>query len=309
MSARGAAALRRLAGVLPPPLRRAASGLMVDVQSLPARLSDPERRRDPWAVLHNVGGGDYRAVGRALLAELIEHGGLRPGDRVLDIGCGAGRVALPLAAYLDSRGADEPAYVGFDVSHSAIRHCARTIGAGRRDFRFVHADIANHDYNAAGAIAEADYRFPVETGWADVVFATSVFSHLRIESIAHYVAEAARVLAPGGRFVFTAYALTPERREAIAAGRAALPFQAWRDGAVGTQAAMVMDPRSPERAIAHDEAALVQATHRAGLILAKPWRRGGWAPGATYGGFQDLFVAIAARSAEGARLDSGPAAP
>ena len=72
---------------------------------------------------------------------------------------------------------------------------------------------------------------------------------------------------------------------------------------------MVMDPRSPERAIAHDEVALLQAMRRAGLILAKPWCRGGWAPGATYGGLQDLFVAAPARSAEGARLDSRPAAP
>jgi SAM-dependent methyltransferase len=82
---------------MPPGLRRAG-------KKLPGRLRDPTRRSDPWQVLHNVGGGDFRAIGDDLLGVLVAHARLRPDDRVLDIGCGAGRIARPLAAHLSPTG-------------------------------------------------------------------------------------------------------------------------------------------------------------------------------------------------------------
>src|SRR5579875_3517828 len=113
--------LRRAAGLLPPPVRRAAAGLMIDLRSLPVRLADPARRRDPWAFRHNVGEGDFREVGEAILRDLITHGGLHAGSRVLDIGCGTGRAALPLSTYLGA----QASYVGFDVSLRAVGACRR----------------------------------------------------------------------------------------------------------------------------------------------------------------------------------------
>ncbi|HEX8254186.1 MAG TPA: hypothetical protein VF846_13660 [Thermoanaerobaculia bacterium] len=44
--------------------------------------------------LRDVGGGDFRQVGEDLVKVLADHG-LKSTDRVLDIGCGVGRVALP----------------------------------------------------------------------------------------------------------------------------------------------------------------------------------------------------------------------
>ncbi len=273
-------AFRRALGLLPPPIRRAGAGLWLDLQSLPTRLRDPSRRGDPWQSLHNVGPGDFQDSGAGLLRDLIHHAGLTPSDSVLDIGCGVGRVALPLAGFLDPNGR----YIGFDVSRRAVKGCRERFAAIRPDFRFEWLDLRNGDYNAGGALAEIEARFPCDDGVIDLAFAASVFSHVRIETIARYLAEAARVLKPGGRFFFTAYALTPDRRDAIAHAQTRLDFRPWRDGA------MVMDPRSPERAIAHDAQALAAATEAAGLKLAGPWRRGDWAPGGELGGWQDIWV-------------------
>jgi SAM-dependent methyltransferase len=85
--------LRRLAGAAPAGVRRAVAGALLDLKSLPARLRDPARRAEPWAFVHNVGDGDFVAVGAQLLRNLKDHAGLVSGDRVLDIGCGNGRVA------------------------------------------------------------------------------------------------------------------------------------------------------------------------------------------------------------------------
>jgi len=61
--------------------RRAVAGALVDLKSLPARLSDPARRAEPWSFVHNVGNGDFQAIGAMLLRNLQDHAGLRPQDR------------------------------------------------------------------------------------------------------------------------------------------------------------------------------------------------------------------------------------
>ena len=272
--------LRRAIGYLPPPVRRAAAGLWLDLSSLPERLRDPTRRGDPWQSLHNIGPGDFQSSGANLMEELIAYAGLRPCDRVLDIGCGVGRVTLPLAGFLDASGG----YVGFDISRRAVEACRKRFAASRPDFAFVWLDARNGDYNAGGAIPETEARFPCDDASIDLAFAASVFSHLRMETIGRYLIEAARVLKPGGRFLFTAYALTPARREAVERHETRLALLAWGE------TSMVMDPRSPERAIGHDAEALTAAIEAAGLRLLAPWRAGDWAPDAELGGWQDIWV-------------------
>src|SRR5215212_241626 len=62
-------------------------------------LKSIERNRflpepDPASVF--VGDGNYRAIGTEYLGHYVRIGGLKPTDRVLDIGCGIGRMAVPL---------------------------------------------------------------------------------------------------------------------------------------------------------------------------------------------------------------------
>lgn len=274
--------LKRVASLLPPALRRVASGAYLDLIGLPRRIRDPARWRDPWQTVHNVGGGDFERAGQENLAVLIAHAGLTPAMRVLDIGCGTGRMAAPLLDYL-TPGAG---YVGFDVSRAAVASCQKRFASLRSDFRFVHVDVRNHEYRAGGRIPETALIFPADDGEIDVAMATSVFSHMRRESIRHYLAETFRVLKPGGRFMFTAFALTPQRVAAIEAGQSVLAFRPWEDGA------MVVDPHSPERAIAHPLETLSAAVREAGFDLPGGVTFGGWLPPRQYAGGQDLFVAV-----------------
>src|SRR5579871_4883348 len=115
----------------------------MDLKSLPARFADPARRAEPWAFAHNVGDGDFLAVGAQLLGNLRDHAGLKPTDRVLDIGCGNGRVAEQLAPFL----ADGGSYLGFDISKAGVAGCRRRF-AGRPHLRFEHLDVRNGEYNA-----------------------------------------------------------------------------------------------------------------------------------------------------------------
>ncbi|HJQ41339.1 MAG TPA: class I SAM-dependent methyltransferase [Thermoanaerobaculia bacterium] len=153
--------------------------------------------------LRDVGGGDFKRIGEELAALLIRHG-LKPEHRVLDIGCGVGRVALPLTRHLTTG-----TYDGFDIVKRWIRWCRRHITPAHPNFRFTHADVYNSHYNRRGVPASR-YRFPFDDASFDFVFATSVFTHLDPAAARHYLREAQRVLAPGGTFLGTFFLLDGE---------------------------------------------------------------------------------------------------
>lgn len=181
---------------------------------------------------------------------------------MLDIGCDTGRMARHLT--------DHP-YVGFDLSKAAIGMCKRR----HPQLTFIHLDVWNGDYNRGGAIAEDKVVFPASTASVDVAFAMSVFTHMRFAAMSHYLKEAARTLKPGGRFAFTAF--SPRMAE-----NRLFDFQDY------DATSSVVDPRSPERAIAHALHALNHAIKDAGLTVLSV-HKGNWAPPADYDGGQDLW--------------------
>jgi len=266
--------LRTVASLAPPEVRHAAAGALLDLKSLPARFADPVRRAEPWAFVHNVGDGDFAAVGALLLRNLKAHADLASTDHVLDIGCGNGRVAAQLAPFLTGGG-----YVGFDVSRAGIAGCRRRFRRSAH-LRFEHLDVWNSEYNTRGRLADDAAVFPAPDGTIDVAFATSVFTHMRMPAVRRYLAETARVLKRGGRLAFTAFALEPGRERSEVFDFQ--PFDA---------TSKVIDQRYPDRAIGHDRGVLELAVAEAGLSLKGFWR-GAWLPPAEYEGGQDLFVAV-----------------
>lgn len=156
-----------------------------------------KREKDlPPLRLRDVGGGDFRKIGEDLAALLVRHG-LKPEHRVLDIGCGVGRVALPLTRHITTG-----TYDGFDIVKRWIRWCRRHITPAHPNFRFTHANVYNSHYNRRGVPA-SQFRFPYEDASFDFVFATSVFTHLGPAAARNYLRESHRVLRPGGTFLGT----------------------------------------------------------------------------------------------------------
>lgn len=159
--------------------RRAGSILKtVDLKRAYEHLVDRIKAAAPSDdAMKNAVGGSFEFIGRVEVA-ILRHYGLRPSDFLIDVGCGSGRLARPLSAYLHGK------YSGFDVVEDLVEYARLTVN--RPDWRF---EVIDHI-----AIPEPD-------GTADFVCFFSVITHLLHEHSYWYLEEAKRVLKPGGKIV------------------------------------------------------------------------------------------------------------
>jgi SAM-dependent methyltransferase len=205
---------------------------------------------------------DFKHSGNDQLEFLVELCGLKPDDRVLDIGCGIGRLAIPLTGYLSARGG----YDGFDVAPELIAWCDEEIAADHPNFRFHVADVHTTISNRTGGADPAEYRFPFEDGTFDVAYAGSLYTHLTPAAAENYLRESARVLKPGGRLVAT-FNVYNDETERLVPGRRL--HQYWPHDR-GTHRLKEAD--APESNVAYAEQYVRGAYAEAGLQVLDPLR-------------------------------------
>lgn len=218
---------------------------------LRARYAD--LRRDeltpPDRLIRIVGGTilDFKPIGESWVQAFVREAGLRPDERVLDLGCGVGRSAVALTRHLGPKGS----YEGIDIVRPSIEWCQQNITPRFPNFRFSHADVFNRHYNTTAKTQVVDFRLPYADGEFDFAFLTSIYTHLVPRDARHYLSELHRVLKPGGR-CFNTFALLNERsRRAIADGSALGGLAALRHEI--EEGCLVVDPKDPENVIAYPE--------------------------------------------------------
>ncbi|HJU37481.1 MAG TPA: class I SAM-dependent methyltransferase [Gaiellaceae bacterium] len=239
--------------------------------------TDPEL--PPKRLSGFVGGGDFRAGGELQARFVADLVGVEPGDRVLEVGSGIGRLALPLTNMISEQGS----YDGLEIVPHGVRWCRRHITPGHPNFRFHHADVANRTYNRNGRIPAERYVFPFAPASFDLVILLSVFTHMMPAAMAHYLEEIGRVLAPEGRLLATFFLLNDESSRLLDAGRG-LPLP----HTVGE--ARVANPVNPEGAVALPETLVRDLLDRTGL-LPVTIHYGSWCGRDRHVGYQDAVIA------------------
>jgi len=165
-------------------------------------------------------GGSYREYGDMRSNFFIKELGLKKTDHVLDVGCGCGRIAIPLTNHIE-----EGTYTGFDIMGDCVSWCQSEIQPIFNNFVFEKADVYNKHYNPKGTFKAKDYIFPYKENYFDFIYLSSVFTHMLPEDMEQYLREIKRVLKKGGKVAITYFIISDESNALVSNGKSVFNFQ------------------------------------------------------------------------------------
>lgn len=193
--------------------------------------------------------------------------GIRPDSKILEIGSGLGRKAIPMIDYIGKEGL----FVGMDIVERSVNWCSRHISTRNPRFVFIKQDVHNMLYNPHGRIRPTDVVLPFPDQSFDHVLLWSVFTHMYPKDIAHYLSEIARVVKPSGKTAISYLLMTEHAKAEVAAGRASLDLvHELKDERCWTNNLLV-----PEDVIGVDEQWLRDTSKANGLDIVDI-RQGSW---------------------------------
>lgn len=220
------ASLKRLSLHLPTPLQRLARSMHSSIgmrlkerrdTALKQELFGDQAEFVPPLHIMDDGPQDYtifKQSGEQALTLFTGRAGLKPSNRILDIGSGVGRQILQLLTYLTNG-----SYEGLDPIARQVRWCQERITPRYPNFKFQQIDVWSKLYNPTGVTRPASYVFPFADCEFDFVTLGSVFTHMFSRDISHYLSEITRVLKPGGRGMISYFLLNAESEQLIVEGR------------------------------------------------------------------------------------------
>lgn len=142
-------------------------------------IRQPKSRRPSAEEMKRAIGGQFEPYGQ-IEVDMLRFFGLADHATLIDVGCGCGRLAIPLSK------THQGAYLGTDVVPDFVEFARET--CKRPDWRFEAVD---------------SLQIPAPDESADMVCFFSVLTHLLHEQSYLYLEEAKRVLKPNGRIVFS----------------------------------------------------------------------------------------------------------
>ena len=238
-------------------------------------------RRTPPAWRNCSGSGNFHEIGNEFFTYFIKIGKLQPYERILDIGCGIGRMAVPLTAYLNDNGS----YEGVDVVPDCIKWCQRKITRKFPNFQFCLIDVFNYGYNPLGKKLTTHFVFPFEDESFDFIFLTSVFTHMLPEDVKRYLSEIHRLLKPAGRCLITYFLINSESLSGMEQKLSEVDFKFSLDEY------FTMDEDTHERGIAFNETFVRDLYKKNHLKIKEPSYYGAWSGRTNGRSFQDIIFA------------------
>jgi SAM-dependent methyltransferase len=237
------------------------------------RLFTNQNDIPPYSLRVFVGGAKgFKNVGPWFLNDLKALGFLKQGTRILDIGCGCGRLSYTFSKDKDLI-QNNISYVGMDIDRQCIKWCSRNISSQNENFSFFHADLKNKTYNPHGTTPTSAYTFPYADNSFDLIIMTSVFTHLVDADLRRFIQETTRMISQDGT-IYASFFTYKDKTEAVeGVERRPFKFIHYNDTFA------VADDKYPEGAIAYNEQYLTKIFEENGLTSSMPPRYG----------LQDLF--------------------
>lgn len=235
-------------------------------------------------MMSSIGGiRGFKKAGEDFLKIFIEHGNLQPNSKVLDIGCGVGRIALALTSYLSEQGE----YYGFDIDQKRVDWCESKYNSKYPNFHFEFSDVYNKDYNPTGTFKASNYQFSYANSSFDFVCLTSIFTHMLIEEIDNYISEISRVLKSDGKCLITYFLLNSESlTNLIVLNNQIKPRFRFK-----IKGGLTANRDLPEKAVAYHEQVIRSIYEKHGLNIEEAILYGSWCMRKNFLKRQDIIIA------------------
>jgi len=224
---------------------------------------------------------NFEKAGNEFFSYFLDLGQLKPNHSFLDVGCGVGRMAIPLISYLKSGN-----FEGFDILPDAIEWCKNNIEPKYPNFHFILVDIYNKHFNPNGKLKASEFKFPYHSDTFDFVSLSSVLTHLLPMDMENYLSETVRVLKRNGRCLITYFLINDESITNIENHTAMYDF---KDSMKGYR---TIDKNDPERAIGYNEVLVKQLYKKHNLQIIGPIHYGQWARRKKFLSGQDIIIAV-----------------
>jgi ubiquinone/menaquinone biosynthesis C-methylase UbiE len=222
----------------------------------------------------------FKSAGDEFFKTYRDRCGLQPDDKILDVGSGNGRMALPLTQYLNQNGT----YEGIEIVKAGVDWCSERVTPRFPNFHFQQIDVYNKHYNPGGKFQPSEYKFPFADESFTFSFLTSVFTHMPPADLENYLSEVSRVLKSGGRCLITYFLLNEESIRLIETGHSKVDFRFIHDNY------RTLSRDVPEHAIGFDESWVRQLYEKYHLKIERI-DYGFWCARKNPVSFQDMILA------------------
>ena len=232
-----------------------------------------------------VGGGDPELIAQEVVTAIEQYAKLNPGDSILDIGCGCGRIATALTQYVDRTSH----YIGIDIVPGLIDFARNFITPRYPSFKFLLLNESNNTYDSwrrqEAEMGIATLAQGVSAKSIDLAISVSLFTHLDYPPALEMLTSIHQVLKNDGRVFMTVFVLDASARAGVEAGQTAFGFKH------KTPSGKLFAERSddPTFAVAYDDGLLDELISSAGFQLERHVR-GYWSIGGTGETFQDVLI-------------------
>lgn len=266
----------------PVPLKKALKYGYYSVLDIKDTVTGKSNPNIPPRRLNFVGSEDFLNVANEFFGYFTDPnlGGVEPNHKILDIGSGIGRMAIPFIDYMS----DEGAYHGFDIDKRGVHWCQENLSKRHPNFHFEYVDLFNKYYNKKGKLSSSTFDFPYEDNFFNFIFATSVFTHMLTPDVLHYFEEISRVMNAGGRAMATFFVIDELAQKAIEEKRTTCDLKYEYDSN-----SFYSHKNVPEAEIGFLSSWIEEAAEQSGLTIEKTLY-GSWSGRLNPFSYQDILI-------------------